>query len=385
MKRLLRRIEIEWWIVLLALCLLAAFSWPVQRSFIMRLNATLAQSADPNLETILRARMMRDSADTVVIASIQRSRQWQALIPIIVEEQRAALAGMSFALAGLLMVLALLAGRRLTRPLKRLAAAAESIGQGRTATIDTTSGGALGRLEASMSAMQNELEKLRQRAQAEGMEQAWRDIARVMAHEIKNPLTPIQLTIDRIQERIDTGADLPSLELDKFMKRIAEQVMSLERLVNDFRSFAREPEPRLRSVDLGASVEAVSSAMGGALVTNVRGNAAVSADPHLLGQVFLNVWKNALEAGATAMTVDISDTGGTVRLTARDNGPGIPPDRMERVWIPYVTYKPGGTGLGLPVVKRLLESMGATVGAASSTAAAGHGLSVIIEFKGAAS
>ena len=371
----------EWRILLLAALVLLAFAYPLQRFYISKLGSTLSQSIDPQLEPLLRSCISGDnSGDALIAASLQRNRQWQALIPMLIDEQSRALLSFAVVLFVSLLFLAFWTLKRLTKPLRDLAAAAEEIGKGNPVAIRAQSGGALGKLEQRMVSMQDELYKLRERARIQGMESAWREIARVMAHEIKNPLTPIQLTLDRIQEKNEAGQTLTKEELAKFVNRIGSQVSSLERLVLDFRSFAKEPEPQCSLQSVRSCIETISSVMQDSLMTTISGDATVYADPHLLNRAFLNIWKNSLEAGASQMAVQIECQGERFLLRIRDNGPGIPQDTLDRVWVPYVTSKKGGTGLGLPVVKRIFESMGASVRIESSTGNRDHGVTTIITF-----
>jgi len=379
----LKNLEIEWKIILIAMLMLCVFAIPLQIVNLNKLKSTLDQSIDPQLESTLRLCISdgNDSTNQTISSCLERNRQWKALIPYIIEEQSYAVIVFSVMLFVLLLVFAFWSLKKLTKPLRDLAYAADCIGKGKDAVIKPGEGGALGQLERSMVTMQVELVKLREKAHAQGMENAWRDIARVMAHEIKNPLTPIQLTLDRIHDRYDNGSDLSKEEMLKFVNRIGTQVNNLERLVNDFRSFAKDAEPVFVQLQLGDAISVAAADMESSVQTTISGDASVYADKHLIQQVLLNIWKNSFEAGATSIVVTIDKTVTGVRLKIADNGSGIPAEHMERIWIPYITYKKGGSGLGLPVVKRLLESMDAEVTMESSTDTVNHGATTIITFK----
>jgi two-component system nitrogen regulation sensor histidine kinase NtrY len=383
MMKFLKKLEIEWRIIILAAIVLLAFAFPLQKFYMSRLKATLEESVDPNLERLYKSIMKEknDSLTGIAVSSLERNRQWKVFIPIIIEEQYTAMVLLSVVLSFSLLLLAFWSLKRLTKPLRDLASAAEKIGKGQFTVIENQSGGALGMLEESMSSMQDELIKLRERARTQGMETAWREIARVMAHEIKNPLTPMQLTIDRLHEKLEQGTVIENQDMIKFLNRMESQVLNLERLVNDFRSFSREPEPQMCDVSLRSEIDNISSDQGFTLKTGIEGDANVKADPNLLRRVFLNIWKNSFEAGATEIEVNIIQSEQKVILTIRDNGCGITAEHIEKVWIPYVTFKKGGTGLGLPVVKRMLEVMGATVSLQSSTDQINHGVTITINFQ----
>jgi two-component system, NtrC family, nitrogen regulation sensor histidine kinase NtrY len=191
----------------------------------------------------------------------------------------------------------------------------------------------------------------------------------------------MQLTIDRLHEKIEQGINIENQDMVKFLNRMESQVINLERLVNDFRSFSREPEPQMCNVSLRSAVENISIDQGFTLSTIIDGDANITADPNLLRRTFLNIWKNSFEASATDIEVNIRQSDQDVTLKIKDNGSGIAAEHIEKVWIPYVTFKKGGTGLGLPVVKRMLEVMGATVSLQSSTDQITHGVTITITFK----
>jgi two-component system, NtrC family, nitrogen regulation sensor histidine kinase NtrY len=382
MFKFFKNLEIEWKIILIAILLLVIVAIPLQNVLVNKLKNTLDLSGDPNLEPLLRSFIStnNDTLNKRITFSIERNRQWRALIPYIVEEQSFAMLLIAIGLFAMLFCFAVWSLKRLTKPLKNLAAAADKIGNGIDVTIANNEGGALGKLELSMVTMQKELVKLREKAHAQGMENAWRDIARVMAHEIKNPLTPIQLTLDRITDRFENGGEISKDEIVRFVERISTQVGNLERLVNDFRSFAKDAEPSFTKFEISESINAIAEDMHNAIVTKCSGNAQIIADKHLVNQVFLNIWKNSIEAGAKTMLVDIKDLDNYVEIRICDDGCGIPQEHLERVWIPYITFKKGGTGLGLPVVKRLVESMNGSITLLSTTGENDHGVTLNIKF-----
>lgn len=369
MTHFFKNIEIEWKILILSILVLLAFAFPFQAFYLAHLQSTIKQSTDPDLEPLLIS-LVKSSDESIrpdAAASLKRHRQWQALVPIFIGEQKRSVFFFSLSLFTLIVFAAAITVRKLTRPLKSLSLAAEEIGKGKLIEIENRSGGSLGKLEQAMNSMQNELTKLREKTRIQAMETAWRDIARVMAHEIKNPLTPIQLTLDRIQEKIDNETQLSTADLNKFVNRISAQVQSLERLVNDFRSFAREPEPQLRTTKLNSIIKPVTDDLEDSIKTAISGDATVNIDPRLFERVVLNLWKNSIDAGATEMNVTIENIPQNVTLSITDNGSGIPDEHLEKVWVPYITFKKGGTGLGLPVVKRIIESMNGTITLSSST------------------
>ncbi len=216
---------------------------------------------------------------------------------------------------------------------------------------------------------------------------AWGDVARRVAHEIKNPLTPIQLSAERIKRKFSkvAGDDLEALE--QYTEVIIRQTNDLRRIVDEFSRFARMPEPDRKETDIAKllkdAVLIQHDALGGALESDIPpGPVIVDCDPGMMHQVFTNLLKNAGEAVAeyaedapeagwtphVGVTMDAAPDSITVRVI--DNGTGLPEDRT-RLLEPYVTMKPGGTGLGLPIVKKIVEEHGGTF--VLTDAPQGHG------------
>lgn len=204
--------------------------------------------------------------------------------------------------------------------------------------------------------------------------QAWGEVARRLAHEIKNPLTPIQLSAERLAMKLEGKVAEPEqLILNKSVKTIVEQVDAMKRLVNEFRDYARLPVAELKTLDLNALVQDVMQLYGNenaAVPVRAELDAncpAIQGDAQQLRQVVHNLLQNAQDAteGRSDPVVSIATqwvpTSGRVRLVVRDNGPGFPAKILKRAFEPYVTTKSRGTGLGLAVVKKIAEEHSARV------------------------
>lgn len=204
--------------------------------------------------------------------------------------------------------------------------------------------------------------------------QAWGEVARRLAHEIKNPLTPIQLSAERLAMKLEGKVAEPErLILNKSVKTIVEQVDAMKRLVNEFRDYARLPVAELKTLDLNALVQDVMQLYGNEnAAVPVRAELdpscpAIQGDAQQLRQVAHNLLQNAQDAteGRSDPVVSIATqwvpTSGRVRLVVRDNGPGFPAKILKRAFEPYVTTKSRGTGLGLAVVKKIAEEHSARV------------------------
>jgi two-component system nitrogen regulation sensor histidine kinase NtrY len=198
---------------------------------------------------------------------------------------------------------------------------------------------------------------------------AWREVAKRIAHEIKNPLTPIQLAAQRLRKRFaEGGKDLDKI-LPEATSSIEREVGALKRLVDEFSRFARMPEISPRQVRFQEIVESVLALYRGS--TDVRwdvdldpGIGDVFLDPEQMRRVLINLIDNALAAmqGQGAIHILASSLpGGLLRLELADTGPGIPPGDRDKMFIPYFSTKRRGTGLGLAIVHRVVTDHRGTI------------------------
>ncbi|MEI4487240.1 PAS domain-containing sensor histidine kinase [Frigidibacter sp. MR17.14] len=208
---------------------------------------------------------------------------------------------------------------------------------------------------------------------------AWGDVARRIAHEIKNPLTPIQLSAERIKRKFGRGLPPEEAEaLEQMVGVIVRQTNDLRRIVDEFSRFARMPEPDRRDHDLTKLVRDICTlqqdALHGAKLTATlpEAPAVVELDATMIGQAITNIVKNAGEAVeslyekgapegyAPEVRVEMTVQPEQVVIRVTDNGAGLPEDR-SRLFEPYVTTRAKGTGLGLPIVKKIVEEHGGSL------------------------
>jgi nitrogen fixation/metabolism regulation signal transduction histidine kinase len=217
---------------------------------------------------------------------------------------------------------------------------------------------------------------------------AWSEVARRLAHEIKNPLTPIQLSAERLQMKLEPklAGDDAGL-LNRSVATIVSQVDAMKRLVNEFRDYARLPAAQLTALDLNALVMQVLALYGDAAdrgrlaAACAPGLPPIQGDPAQLRQVIHNLVQNALDAvaerpdGRVQISTELvrGDKGDArvVRLAVQDNGPGFAEKVLKRAFEPYVTTKSKGTGLGLAVVKKIADEHGARLRAGNLVAEEG--------------
>jgi nitrogen fixation/metabolism regulation signal transduction histidine kinase len=207
---------------------------------------------------------------------------------------------------------------------------------------------------------------------------AWGEVARRLAHEIKNPLTPIQLSAERLRRRLLAGMSERDAEiLERGTRTIVQQVETMQQMVNAFSEYARAPEMHITRFSLNQLVSEVADLYRSqAPRTRIRLDLdehieAIEADRGRVRQILNNLVTNAFEAldGVASPLLEIStrlesgDDGAYAAITVCDNGPGFQRELLGRVFDPYVTSKPKGTGLGLAIVKKIIEEHGGRIDA----------------------
>jgi two-component system nitrogen regulation sensor histidine kinase NtrY len=205
---------------------------------------------------------------------------------------------------------------------------------------------------------------------------AWREVARRLAHEIKNPLTPIQLSAERLRRKL-TDLDPPLQELvQECTTTIVGEVESLKGLVDEFSQFARMPAPRAVPTDLATLLTDTVSLYDG-LFTDVRFERRdapdvgdVRVDPEQVKRVLINLIDNAIEAtnrrGTIVLETSRDRAAGFVRIVVADDGPGIPAAEREKLFLPYYSTKGRGSGLGLAIVRRIVAEHGGSIDVADN-------------------
>jgi two-component system nitrogen regulation sensor histidine kinase NtrY len=201
---------------------------------------------------------------------------------------------------------------------------------------------------------------------------AWREVAQRIAHEIKNPLTPIQLSAQRLRRRLSTDRSPEEKRLlEEATDTIVQEVEGLKQLVDEFSRFARMPSLQPRATDLGRLLEGVvvlyreSHAALDIKVSFSPDMPQVDVDPDQIKRAVLNLVDNAVEAvgGAGQVTLETiwMPESRRARITVADDGPGIQADDKERLFLPYFSTKSNGTGLGLSIVHQIITDHGGTI------------------------
>jgi signal transduction histidine kinase len=279
------------------------------------------------------------------------------------------LAVLCFILLGAAIGLSL--AERIADPVRRLTRATQRISQGDfDARIAVRSVDELRRLVDAFNSMAGELKSQRVELERTHRLEAWAEMARQVAHEIKNPLTPIQLSAEHLRRvHADQGKPLGPV-LEGCVNAILGQVRLLRQIASEFSSFASAPRAKIAPVDVPALVseilEPYRTGLAGRIEIHdrVRGPLPqVLVDRTLVLRALANIVENALHAmpGQGELIVEASVDGDTVAITVRDTGVGMDEDALARVFEPYFSTKTSGTGLGLPIARRNIEVNSGTI------------------------
>jgi nitrogen fixation/metabolism regulation signal transduction histidine kinase len=271
---------------------------------------------------------------------------------------------------GSALLLGWLLARGLARPIVLLSEQAREVAGGEPKPVVASGGKELGELARSFNRAIFDLAELRKRLAATERIAARREIARRVAHEIKNPLAPIRAAIETLRRL--RARDDPAFDdyFDEASRTVLDEVARISNIVTEFTRFARLPSPRLRDFDLVEVVRAVVNlhkTSGVEIELASVDTLRIHADPDQLKQVLTNLLQNSIDACAgvdnALIVVELFETEAEqVRIAVRDNGPGVPAALHEKLFEPYQTTKAHGTGLGLAIVERIVVEHGGYLG-----------------------
>jgi two-component system, NtrC family, nitrogen regulation sensor histidine kinase NtrY len=288
------------------------------------------------------------------------------------------------------------AASRVTRPVERLAAAAQEVAAGNWNTrVPVESADELGELAESFNRMTGELLEQRERlVQAERVA-AWRELARRLAHELKNPLFPLQLTVENLVRSRESSEQSPE-QFDEVFREssttLLAEISNLKTIISRFSEFSRMPQPQFRRVDINEVVRNVARLLqaqlqspGHAPVTCnlelAEGLQTIAADPELLHRAFSNLALNGMDAMPQGgiLTLRTRQSGDRILIEIADTGAGLTPEDCGRLFTPYYTSKAHGTGLGLAIVQSIISDHGGRISVRSEP---GRGTTFMIELPG---
>lgn len=289
------------------------------------------------------------------------------------EEIRREISGLISAFANIYIImivitvmLALLLSRYITKPLQHIGNQFSMVKIGdKNAKIEWTRKDEIGRLVDEYNRMIDEMEKSAELLARSERESAWRQMARQVAHEIKNPLTPIKLSMQLLMRAWNDKAPDWDVRLKRFSQTLIMQIDTLSSIATEFSDFAQMPEPQIQEFDViplvqqSASLFRDQSDCDIIFATELQ-QCIIKADPNQILRVFNNLIKNALQAipgdrqGEIKIKLGIVE--GNCEISFQDNGSGIPNDRQTRIFSPNFTTKTAGMGLGLAMVKNIIDS-----------------------------
>ena len=258
---------------------------------------------------------------------------------------------------------------RIARPLRELTATTRELGQGRVVPVTRSSRtDEVGELINAFDDMLQQLETSRQQLARAEREHAWKEMAKQVAHEIKNPLTPMKLSVQHLRQAFKDKARDRERILAQVTKMLLEQIDTLSRIATEFAHFARLPQRTFERVDVCRVIREVKD-----LFTDNRGIAItlrlpkeavlVIADADELQRVFINLFRNSIQAMSERGSIDVSASveRGMLHVVFADSGPGVPEHLRSRIFEPSFSTKTEGMGLGLAIVRRVIEDMGGTI------------------------
>jgi len=264
---------------------------------------------------------------------------------------------------------------RIADPVNRLTRATRRIARGDLdARVAATSSDELRRLVEDFNSMAAELQRQRKELERTHRLEAWAEMARQVAHEIKNPLTPIQLNAEHLRRvHADRGEPLGSV-LQECVGTILQQVTLLRQIASEFSSFASSPTAKRATVDVADMLRAILEPYRRGLADRIRFDIDVPTslppaviDRTLVARSITNIIENALHAmpGTGTLSVVAREDAGVVRVRVADTGVGMDAEALARAFEPYFSTKATGTGLGLPIAKRNVEVSGGGIAVSS--------------------
>ncbi|MFY9646986.1 MAG: ATP-binding protein, partial [Terriglobales bacterium] len=270
---------------------------------------------------------------------------------------------------------------RVTRPVVSLAEAARRVAAGDLyAKVEVESNDELGELAASFNRMTEDLVQQKDRAVQAERVAAWRELARRLAHELKNPLFPLQVTVENLLRARQKSPEMFDEVFRESTANLLSEINNLKTIIGRFSEFSRMPQPQRQPAQINDVVRSVLRVFHAQLQQNsqiaVQTDLAealpeISADPDLLHRALQNLVLNAIDAmpqggTLTIRTAALGDRNeDRIELAVSDTGSGLTPEECQRLFTPYYTTKQHGTGLGLAIVQSVVSDHGGTISVAS--------------------
>lgn len=332
-------------------------------------DQSIGEIADRGVAFSYRARLLR-TADGMVLGALVAAVSLERFERLSGSLGRAALGVMAVGgVTSLLVGLAL--ARGVTRPLRRLEEMTGRIARDRYEPVPEVDGpGEVGDLVRAFNRMAEALRDSRERLRLAERRSAAEEVARRVAHEIRNPLAPIALTLEGLRRTREVRPAEFDAAFEAAIETIQEEIRRMRRVLDDFSRFGRLPAPQPRLTDLNRLVESVlrlyrDDRSAVRIVAELDpGLPPLPIDPDLFGEVINNLVGNALQAVGDSpgvVTVTTRSAGGAAEMAVHDSGPGLSDEARLRLFEPYFSTRPGGTGLGLSIARRIVLDHGGAI------------------------
>lgn len=283
--------------------------------------------------------------------------------------------------------LAFFLSQSITRPLAEIREKLRGVELGKqNKPINWQSSDEIGKMINEYNKMIEELEHKADLLAKTERESAWREMAQQVAHEIKNPLTPMKLSIQHLQRAQQEGRPDAEEQVQKVGNRLIEQIEHLSQIASEFSNFAKMPQAEMEDVDLNKIVQSAvqlyqDSNKATVTYEGIEQACTIVGDENQLSRAFTNLINNAVEAipedRGGYVDVQLSEDNGQYEVTIADNGEGISDDQHDKIFVPNFTTKGSGTGLGLAITKQIVENMGGSI---TFTSQENEGTTFIIRF-----
>jgi nitrogen fixation/metabolism regulation signal transduction histidine kinase len=250
---------------------------------------------------------------------------------------------------------------RISKPLRELKNATDQIRQGNFSVhMPETGIPEMRELKGSFNVMSRELEAVQNRLLVAEKEMIWKDLSRILAHEIKNPLTPIQLAIQRLEERLETDPERVKDILRESISIITQEIENLRLLAQDFSNYAKVNQPALEPLNPASSIREIvkSYVQDFEIILELDEDLQINFDKTHFYQIITNILQNAIDACEEPKPINIRlyRERSFAVLSIKDEGKGIESADLQRIFEPYFSKKNKGTGLGLALVKKLCDA-----------------------------